>query len=133
MLHATHTQGNWGDSWLLMVGSQINHLIPDLSFDHNLYFKYSNEWCKPMLDIYVPRAFWWYKELFNSMSFDPYNHPFKIWESIGTPTFKAKIHLGVWGFIPSHSLALPGAWNMTPRLIFGSHLRKPLPWSWAQG
>jgi hypothetical protein len=26
------------------------------------------------------------------------------------------IPLGVWGFIPSHSFALPGAWNVTPRL-----------------
>jgi len=34
------------------------------------------------------------------MSFDPCNHPLKIWESIGTPTPKVKAHLGVWGFIP---------------------------------
>jgi hypothetical protein len=26
------------------------------------------------------------------------------------------LHLGVWGFIPSQSLTLPGAWNVTPRL-----------------
>ncbi len=25
-------------------------------------------------------------------------------------------HLGVWGFIPSHSPTLSGAWNVTPRL-----------------
>jgi hypothetical protein len=45
------------------------------------------------------------------MSFDPYNYPLKIWESIGTPTPKVGIHLGVWGFIPSHSFAFTGVWK----------------------
>ncbi len=42
------------------------------------------------------------KELFNPMSFDPYNYPLKIWESIGILTPKVGIRMGVWGFIPSH-------------------------------
>jgi len=42
------------------------------------------------------------------MSFDPYNHLLKVSESIGTPTTKVGARLGVWGFIPSHSLALLG-------------------------
>ncbi len=96
-------QGNWGDSWLLMVESQIGHLIPDPSFGHNLCFKYSNGWCKPILNIYVSKYFQWYKELLNPMNFDPCNHPLKIWESIGTPIPKVRAHLGVWGFIPSLS------------------------------
>jgi len=83
-------------------------------------------------NIYVPRTFQWYKKHLNLMSFDPCNHLLKIRESIGTPTPKVGIHLGVWGFIPSHFLALPGAWNVTPRLTFGPHLRKLLPWSRAQ-
>jgi hypothetical protein len=62
-----------------------------------------------ILNIYVPRAFQWYKELFNLMSFDPYDCPLKVRESIGTPTPKVKDHLGVWGFIPSHSPTLLGA------------------------
>jgi hypothetical protein len=41
------------------------------------------------------------------MSFDPYNHPLKIWESIKIPTPKVRVHLGVWGFIPSHFPTLP--------------------------
>jgi len=53
MWHTTCTQGNLVDSQLLVVGSQIIHLIPDLSFGHNLCFKCQNEWCKPILDIYV--------------------------------------------------------------------------------
>ncbi len=48
-------------------------------------------------DIYVPRAFQWYEELFNPMSFDPYNHPLEIRKSIGTPIPKVGAHLGVWG------------------------------------
>jgi len=42
MLHITWTQGNWGDSQLLVVGSQIANLIPDPSFGHNLCFKCPN-------------------------------------------------------------------------------------------
>jgi hypothetical protein len=40
------------------------------------------------------------------LSFDPYNCPLKIRESIGTPTPKMGVYLGVWRFIPSHSFAL---------------------------
>jgi hypothetical protein len=43
------------------------------------------------------------------MSFDLYNRPLKIRESIETPTPKVEVHFGMWGLIPSHSLALPGA------------------------
>jgi hypothetical protein len=64
----------------------------------------------------VPWAFQWYKELFNPMGFDPCNHFLKIQESIKTPTPKVGAHLGVWGFIPSHSPTFPGAWNVTPGL-----------------
>jgi hypothetical protein len=42
------------------------------------------------------------------MRFDPCNHVLKIWESIETPTSKVGAHLGVWRFIPSYSLTLPG-------------------------
>jgi len=86
MRHVTWTQVNQGDFWLLMVGSQIGNLTLDPSFDHNLCFKYPNGSCEPVLDIYIPIFFQWYKELFNPMNFDPYNFPLKIWESIRTPT-----------------------------------------------
>jgi hypothetical protein len=42
------------------------------------------------------------------MSFDPYNRYLKIRKAIGTPIPKVGTHLGMWGFIPSHSPALPG-------------------------
>jgi hypothetical protein len=34
------------------------------------------------------------------MNFDPYDRLLKIWESIGTPTPKVRIHLGVWASFP---------------------------------
>jgi len=43
------------------------------------------------------------------MNFVPYNFPLKFFESIGTLTPKVGAHLGVWGFIPSHSFAFPGS------------------------
>jgi hypothetical protein len=60
MSHTTCTQGNRGSSWLLVVRSQTTNLIPIPSFGHNMCFKCPNGSCKPILDIYVPRAFQWY-------------------------------------------------------------------------
>jgi len=63
------------------------------------------------------------KELFDPMDFDPWNLSLKFEtpsglhrDSIGTPIPKVGAHLGVWGFIPSHSPTLLGTWNVTPRL-----------------
>jgi hypothetical protein len=78
MLHATCTRGIWGDSWLLVVRSQIANLIFGPSFGHNLCFKCPNGSCELILDIYVSRNFEWYKELLNPLSFDPCNHSLKI-------------------------------------------------------
>jgi hypothetical protein len=112
MWHATCTQGDWVNFWLLVVGSQTANLIPNPSFDHNLCFRCPNGSCK-ISDIYVLRAFQWYKERLNVMSFDPCNRSLKIRKSTETPTSKVGVPLGVRGFIPSHSFALPGAWNLT--------------------
>jgi hypothetical protein len=51
------------------------------------------------------------------MSLDLCNCPLKIRESIGTPILKVGAHLGVWGFIPSHSPTFREAWNV----ILGLH------------
>jgi hypothetical protein len=50
------------------------------------------------------------------MGFDPYYHSLKVQKSIGTPTPKMGVHLGVWGFILSHSPTLLGTQDVTPRL-----------------
>jgi hypothetical protein len=98
-----------------MIGSQTTNLTLNLSFDHNLCFICSNGRCKPNLDIYVSISFQWCKKKFKLMGFNPCNRTLKIWESIGIPTPNMGIHLGVWGFIPSHSFALLRPCNV----IFG--------------
>jgi len=105
MLHAICTHRNWVGSRLLMVGSQIANLTPNPSFGHNLCFKCWNGQCETILNIYVPRSFHWYKELFKPLNFDPYNCPLKIRESTGTPTPKVELPWGVkvHSLTPSHT------------------------------
>jgi len=133
MWHATCTQKNRGDSWLLVIESQITNLTPSLSFGNNLCFKCPNESCNPILNIYISRVFQWYKEFLNLMGFDFCNRFLNVQESISNITPKMGVHLRVWGFIPSHSPTLLGAWDATLGLPLGPHLYKPLPWSRAQG
>jgi hypothetical protein len=57
MSHIVCRQLNRVNSRLFLVGSQIGSLTPDPSFGHNLCFRCPNEQCKPILDIYIPRAF----------------------------------------------------------------------------
>ncbi len=52
------------------------------------------------------------------MGFDPCNRTLKIRKSIVTPTPNMGVQLRVWGFIPSHSLALLGACNVPPGVPF---------------
>jgi hypothetical protein len=121
MWHATCTQGNWVNSRLLVVGSQTTNLIPGLSFGHNLCFRHPNGWCKPILDIYVSITSQWYKELLEPLGFDLRNHSLNIRESITTPIPNMGVHLGVWGFFPSHSFALSRHENATLELSLGPH------------
>jgi len=116
MLHVTYTQGNWVDPQFLVVGSQTANLTFSPFFGHNLCFKYSNGSCEPILDIYVPRDFWWHKKLFDPMNFNPCKCFLKIRKSIWTPTPKVGAHLKVWEFIPSHSPTLLGTWNVISKL-----------------
>ncbi len=100
-------------------------LTPGLSFGRNLCFRCPNEQCEPILDIYVPRAFQWYKEHHKPLSFDPSNGSLKFRESTGTPSPKVGVALGVWRLTPSQSLALPGVSDVTPRLPLGPHPCNP--------
>jgi hypothetical protein len=122
MWHAPCSQVNRVDSRLFVVESQIGNLTPGLSFGHNLCFKCPNEQCEPILNIYVPRAFQWYKEHHEPFNFDPWNRSLKFWKSTGTPSPKVGVVLGVWRFTPSYSLALltlPGVCGVTPKLPLG--------------
>jgi hypothetical protein len=127
MWHVACMQGNWGDSRLLMVESQIGNLTPDTSFGHNLCFKCPNGSCQPILNIYVPKDFQWYKKFFDPMNCDPYNYFLKSRKSIGLQLPKWELTWECGGsflhILPhsrEHDMWLPG-FNLGP------HLRKPLP------
>jgi hypothetical protein len=45
------------------------------------------------------------------MSFDPSNCSLNIWKSLGSPPLKVETHLGMRGFIPSHSHTLKRVWT----------------------
>jgi hypothetical protein len=113
MLHAAYMQGNRVDCWLLVVGSQIANLTLDLFLGHNLCFRCPNGQCEPIFHIYVSIAFQWYKELFETTSFDPCNCALKIWESIWDSNSQ---HGNSLGSVRVHSLtlfALPKACDVT--------------------
>jgi hypothetical protein len=133
MLHAICTHENRVDSWLLVVGSQIVNLTPDPSFGHNLCFRCSNGQCEPILDIYVSRDFHWYKK--NSSSHWVLTPEIALWKFGSPPALQLPKwnSLGVWGFIPSHLLTLPGICCVTPGFPIGPQRCKPLPWLRAQG
>jgi hypothetical protein len=84
--HSTWAHRNWVDSWLLVVGSQIANLTLDLSFDHNLCYRYPNGSYETILNIYTSKPFRWYKEHFNTRCFDPCNQALNFWESQRTPS-----------------------------------------------
>jgi len=94
-------------------------LTPNPSFGHNLCFRCLNEQCEPILDIYIPRSFQWYRKRHNPLNFDPSNRSLKFRESTGSPSPKVGVALGVWGFTPSHFLTLSGACDVTPGLLLG--------------
>jgi len=115
MSHAIFTHRKRVDSRLLVVGSQIANLTPGPSFGHNLCFRCPNGRCEPILDIYVPRAFHRYEEIFKPLSFDPCNRPLKIRESTRTLTPKVEFPWGVRvdSLTPSHT---PGSMLCDSRL-----------------
>jgi hypothetical protein len=131
MWRSTCTHVIQGDCWLLMVESQIDTLIFGPSFGHNLCYKYSNGSCKPISNIYISKKFHWYKKFFNPMSFNLWNLSLNIQNSIGIIIPKLGVHLGMCGFIPSHSLTFPGVWMWLSGYIIRLHLAMFLPWLWA--
>jgi len=132
------------DSRLFVVGSQTGNSTPGPSFGHNLCFRCSNEPSEPILDIYAPRAFHWYKERHNPLRFDPCNCSLKFRESTWTPSPQVGVALGVWGLTPSHFLTpshTPGSmwcdsrassWLNSQAFSWFALLQFPLPWSQAQ-
>jgi hypothetical protein len=122
-LHAPLTHVIQGDFRLLMVGNQIDILTPGFYFGHNLCYKYSNGSCEFILDIYVSKTFQWHKEVFNPMNFDSFSKYSKVF---WIPSPKMRAHLGVCGFIPSHSFAFLVVWMWLPGFTLSCHLSMPL-------
>jgi hypothetical protein len=152
--HSICTHRNQVNFWLFVVESQIVSLTPDLSFDHNLCCRCPNGSCETILDIYTSRPFQWYKEYFKARCFDLCDRALKLRESRRTPSshfWECESHphtclkvglrhqlpkwnsLGVWRFIPSHLLTLPGVCCVTLGFPFGLQPYKPLFWLRAQG
>ncbi len=132
MLHTTCTQGSHGDSWLLVVRSRIVNLTPSPSFGHIVYFLCPNGSCKPILYIYISRAFQKHKELFNPMVLTRAIVLWKFENPLELQLPNWELILGVWGFITSHSPTFSGAWNVTPMLHFWPTPSQTFAWSWIQ-
>jgi len=95
VLHSTFTYQGWVDSRLLMVGSQIANLTPDLSFCHNLCCKCPNGSSEPIFDIYTSIYFQWYKERLKARFFDPCNQILKFqksWRTHESPFQERECH-----------------------------------------
>jgi len=111
MSHATWTPRNQGDSGLLVVGSQIANLTPSPSLGYILCVKCPNGSCEPILT-----------SRFQDLSIDIINSLIQWVLTLVIIFWKFGSPLGLqlpkweltweWGFIPSHSLALPKAWNV---------------------
>jgi hypothetical protein len=112
VLHLTCTHRNCVDSQLLVVGSQIASLTPDLSFDHNLCCKCPNGSCKAILEIETSRPFQRYKERFNVRCFDPYNCALSFWESRRIP--KSHFRECEWRFHTSLKVGKNGTSCVSP-------------------
>jgi hypothetical protein len=125
MSHATYTQGNWVNSWLLVVGSQIANLTLNPFFGHNLCFKCPNGWCEPILDIFVSIAFQWYEELFEPLGFDSCNHSLNIWESIWLQLPTWEFTWECEGFFPRTLLHSRGMRMRLPNLVLAQTFASP--------
>ncbi len=90
-----------------MVRSQIGNLTLILSFDYNLCVKCPNGSCEPILDIYVSRAFQWYK-FFQSNGFWPLK---LLSENLGIHRDSNSESGSSFGSVRAHSFTL----SYTPR------------------
>jgi len=127
MLHATCTQGNRGDSWLLVVGSYIDNLTPDLSFGYNLCVKCPNGSYEPIFDIYVPRAF--SNDIMNSLIWWVLTPAIVFWKFKSPSELQLPKWELTWECEGSFPHILLHSWEherWLPNFIFGLHLRKPL-------
>jgi hypothetical protein len=125
MWHATCTQGNLVDSQLLAVVSQIANVTPNLSFDHNLCFICPNGSCKPISDIYVPRAFQWHRNASIQWVLTP---AIALWRFESPPGFQLPKWEFPWeceGWFPHILLHSREHEMWLPSFLLGPHSYKP--------
>jgi hypothetical protein len=132
MWHATCMQRSHGNSWLLMVGSQITNLTPnltfDLSFGHNLCSIQPNGSCEPILNVYVLKDFQWYTKLHNPMGFDLVIVLWRFESPLGLQLPKWEF---TWECEGSFRHTFLHSWEHEMWLLgfpLGLHPCKPLPW-----
>jgi hypothetical protein len=126
------TWRNRGDFQLLVVGSQIANLTSDPSFAIICVSGVQMGHVSPFQTSKFQEISNGIRNVSIQWVLTPAITLLNIRESIGTLTLKMWVHLGVWGFIPSHSFALLGAWDVTLALfLLGPQHCKPLPWLWA--
>jgi hypothetical protein len=107
MWHTSYTHVIQGNSWLLMVESQIDILILGFLFGHKCY-KYSSGLYKPILNIYIFIKNQWHKKFVNPMSFDLLNCSLKIWDSIRILIPKVGT---IWKYVRSFPHTLSHSWE----------------------
>jgi hypothetical protein len=125
MWHATYKKINRGNSRLLVVGSQSAILTFSPSFGHNLCFKYPNGSWKFILDIYIPKKFRWYKELFNLIILAPAIALWRFWSPFG---FQLLMWEFIWECGGSSPHTLLHSWEYEMWLlgfILGPHFCEP--------
>ncbi len=92
--------------------------------------KYSNGSCEPIFNIYISRAFHWYKELFDPISFDPLKY---LFENSGLHKDSNSQNRSPFGNVWIHTLTFPRMQMWLLGCTLSLHLSMPLPWLWTQG
>ncbi len=124
---ARHLQAS-KSRWFLTFSGWESNLTLDFCFGHNLCFKYPNQTCELILDIYVSKKNQWYKEILNLMNFYTWNFSLKIWLQLlkWEPTWEC---VGSFLHTPLHF------WEHEMWLLgftLNLHLCNPLFWLQAQ-
>jgi hypothetical protein len=129
--HLNERKSGW---FLTFSGRESNYQFDfGPAFGYHLCVKCPNGSCEPILDIYVPRSFQWYKKILHPMGFDLV---VVLWKFESPPRRQFTKWDLIWeceGSFPHTLLHSREREMWLPSFILGSYLHKPLPWSWTQG
>ncbi len=125
MWHVAWSQVNLVDSRVLMVGSQIANLTPGLSLPITCFVDVQMAHARPFWTSTLQELS---NDIENSSRQGGLTPAIALWRfgsPFGTPTPNMGVHLGVWRFIPSHSLHSRKLWN-APGSLTGPVTLQPL-------